>query len=73
MRIRKYGKLRGLIAEKGYSHVEIARVLGITKQAFWKKLNGDISFRQKDVITLCNLLEIDKSDIGLYFYDSEVD
>lgn len=71
MRQRKYGKLRGLIAEKGYTHVEVAHVLGITKQCFWKKLNGKVGFKQKDIVKLCNLLGIDKSDIGLFFYDVE--
>lgn len=72
MAIQPYAKLRGRIVEKGFVHSEIAEQLGISKQAFHKKISGDVGFTQKDVIKLCEILDIDISDIGAYFYEQKV-
>lgn len=72
MAIPPYAKLRGRMVERGISLEDISKALGISKQAMHKKLKGEYGFSQKDVIIICDLLDIDMSEIGLYFYEQIV-
>ena len=64
----KYAKLRGRMAEKGITQNAIADCLGISVVAVNKKLKGIIGFSQKDIIKICDLLDISSEEIGLFFY-----
>lgn len=68
----KYGKLRGRMAEMGVTQEDIAQCLGITRQAVNKKFAGITGFSQKDILQICDFLDIAIEEIGLFFYVPEV-
>ncbi len=63
-----YNKLRGRIIELFGTQEEFARNLGISKNSLSLKMNGKTSFSQADVIKWSELLKIDTSEIGQYFF-----
>ena len=68
----KYPKLRGRIAELGMSQTELAKVLGISVPAMNAKMNGRMAFVQRDILKLCDALNISAEEIGTFFYDLKV-
>lgn len=68
----KYGKLRGRMAELGVTQEDIGQCLGITRQAVNKKFAGITGFSQKDILQICDFLDIPIEEIGLFFYVKEV-
>ena len=63
-----YDKLRGRIVEKFGTQDKFAQVLGISKTSLSKKMTGKAGFSQADVNKWTSLLDIDNSEIGLYFF-----
>lgn len=63
-----YRKLKGRIVEKYNTQREFAECVGITKNAMSRKMNGKTMLSQRDIELWCQLLEIDKDDIGEYFF-----
>lgn len=63
-----FNKLRGRIVEKYESQAAFARTLGLSTNAVSNKMTGKASFSRQDIITWCELLEIDRDSIGEYFY-----
>jgi len=68
----KYPKLRGRIAELGISQTELAKILGISVTAMNSKMNGRMAFVQRDILKLCEALNISAEEIGTFFYDLKV-
>lgn len=64
----QYAKLRGRIVEMFGSHSKFAKALKISENSLSKKLNGKTQFKQGDIQTWCNLLEIPITEAGLYFF-----
>lgn len=64
----KYAKLRGRIIEKFGTNGAFSVALGISQNSLSLKLNNKTGFSQKDIVEWCDLLDIDLSDIGEYFY-----
>jgi transcriptional regulator with XRE-family HTH domain len=54
----KIDKLRGKMAEKKVTQKEMAECLGISTQAFNKKMNGKIRFNTNDAAIICQKLNI---------------
>jgi len=52
-------KLRGKMAEKKITQKEMAKHLGISTQAFNRKMNGKIRFSTNDAVIICQKLNID--------------
>jgi len=67
-----YAKLRGRIVEKYGSGRELAKALGITHVTLSRKLCGKSDFTIDDIENICGLLDIDKNDIGVYFFTPKV-
>ena len=63
-----YKKLRVRIFEIMGTNTALAEEMGITKETLSKKLQGKVSFTAKDIIQICNILDIPCEEIGLYFY-----
>lgn len=63
-----FSKLRGLIREKGLTQHDVAQHLKITDNAFSRKIKGKSYFSIKETSEICDLLGIDKDDIGKYFF-----
>lgn len=64
----EYNKLRGRIVEKYRSQAAFARAIGITKYAFSRKMTNKTAISQEDIILWCQLLDIDRKEIGDYFF-----
>lgn len=58
-------KLRGIIAERGYSQRQVAKHLGITEKTFYTKMkNGSFGIDEADkMIELLNIQE----PMGIFF------
>lgn len=63
-----YAKLRGRIIEKYGNQEKFANRLGISTNSLSKKMTGKTGFSQKDISIWADLLDIDKSDFGEYFF-----
>lgn len=63
-----YGKLLGRIREKGLTQVDVANKIGMSAATLNKKLRGHTEFTQSEILTLCNVLEIDDADLTTYFF-----
>ena len=63
-----YRKLRGRIIEKFGSQDNFAKEIGISKNSLSKKLNCKSGFSQSDITKWSELLEIDSSEYGAYFF-----
>ena len=63
-----YSKLRGRIVEKGMTQGKISQDLGISPQAFSKKMQNDVRFTSEDIVALASILEIPAEELGAYFF-----
>lgn len=63
-----YRKLRGRIVEKFGTCGAFAKKIGIYKQTLSAKLNGDIGITKEDIIEWSEILEIEKEEIGVFFF-----
>lgn len=64
----QFNKLRGRIVERYHTQTAFSEELGITKNAFSRKMTGRTGMSQKDIAQWCQLLDIDKAEIGEYFF-----
>lgn len=60
------------MAEKKYSQKAIAEELNISTNSFNNKIKGRSTFNSKEIAAICNLLEIDSTQIGQYFFNPKV-
>lgn len=61
-------KLRGRIVERYKTQAAFAEQIGITKHAFSRKMTGKSGLSQADIALWCQLLDIDRKEIGEYFF-----
>ena len=59
-------KLRGLIAEKGYSQTDMANAIGITPKTFYEKMQKGI-FGSDEMQILIDKLDI-KDPAAIFFF-----
>lgn len=64
----EYRRLRGRIVERYRTQCEFAKRIGITKNALSRKMTGKAMLSQKDIELWCELLDIERSEIGEYFF-----
>ena len=64
----QYNKLRGRIVEKFGSQARFAKAIGQSEQIVSAKLAGSSAFTQENIISWCEVLDIDQNDIGIYFF-----
>ena len=67
-----YAKLIGRIKEYGFTQEILAAKIGMSKSTFSFKLNNKAFFSQKEIRKICEFLEIEISEIGLYFFTLRV-
>lgn len=63
-----YSRLRGRIVEKYGTIKEFSKRTRFSYNVASMKLNGKITFSQDDMEEWCGLLDIDRIDIGHYFF-----
>lgn len=54
----KTDKLRGIMAEKGYSQKDVAKEIGITPKTFYEKMKVGV-FGSDEIQVMINLLSIE--------------
>ena len=67
-----YSKLKGKIKEKFVTQSAFAKELGISSVSLSAKLNNRVEFSQVEIDKCCELLEIPKGFIVMYFFTQEV-
>lgn len=67
-----YSKLRGKIKEVYRTEKAFAEALGISTVSLSSKLNGIVQFTQREIDRSCELLDIPKRFIPVYFFIRKV-
>lgn len=67
-----YAKLIGRIKEYGFTQEQLAAETRMSKSTLNLKLNNKAFFSQKEIRKICDLLEIETAEIGLYFFTLKV-
>ncbi len=67
--MRKYQKLRDIIVAKYQTMAAFAKDMSFSENTLSKKLNGKSAWRANDIQKACDLLNINATDINLYFFN----
>ena len=67
-----YSKLKGRIVEKYGTQRNFALANKITDRSMSLKLNNGIGLSQEEIITWCQMLEINVDEISAYFFNQKV-
>lgn len=67
-----YAKLKGLMAERNLTVVELAQMLGISRQAASNKINGNAKINLTDAQTISRALNMSKEERDLIFFGNVV-
>ena len=63
-----YANLRERMRDSKLTQKECAELIGISESQLNRKLAGEFVFRQDEINKLCEILEIDGTEIGKYFF-----
>lgn len=63
-----YSKLLGRLKEKGFTQLELANRLGVSETTVNLSLGNKRAFKQDEIFRICELLDLDMSDIEAYFF-----
>ena len=67
-----YGKLRGKIKEVCGTQNDFSEKLGIGRVSLSQRLNNQLEFSQNEIFKSCEILDIDKEEIPIYFFTLKV-
>lgn len=67
-----YSKLLGRIKEYGFTQERIASEAGMSVSTLSFKLNNKAFFTQREIRKICDLLGIEATEIGVYFFTLRV-
>ena len=67
-----YSKLLGRIRECGFTQETLAKEIGITESSMSLKLTNKTPFKQIEIRLICKVLNIQRSEIGVYFFTPKV-
>lgn len=68
-----YNTLRGRIRDCGFTQKEVAARIGVSEGQLSRKLAGEFAFRQDEMESILKLLDVDLSEIGVYFFTLKVE
>lgn len=63
-----YAKLLGRITELCGTQAKFANALGLSERSVSLKLNGKIGWKQSEIAKACEILRIESTEIGNYFF-----
>lgn len=63
-----YSKLAGRIREKLGSQKELAKKIGLSERSVSLKMNGEVGWKQNEIMDVCRALELEVQDIPTYFF-----
>ena len=64
----KYLKLKARIVEKYENQTNFARKMNTSEVTISKKLCDKVPFTHNDIVKWCEALDINQTDIGIYFF-----
>ena len=64
-----HNKLKGRIVEKFRTQGLFSKELGVSERTLSLKLNNKIFFSQDEIYKSCEILEINKEEIPVYFFN----
>ena len=67
-----YARLKGRIVEKYGTQANFVRVFGISENSFSLKMNNKSRFSSDDIIRMTEMLDIEKEEVGKYFFTLKV-
>lgn len=65
--------LKYCIARAGFTATEFCKRLGISRQAFYKKLGGSCPFRYTEICTIIKACHLSLEEVGDIFFANVVD
>ena len=65
-------KIKGKIAEKGYTFTSFAEAVNISRPALRKKINDIVDFKASEIERVCSVLDITRAEISDYFFTLDV-
>lgn len=68
----KYDKLKGKIKEVLGTQSKLAERMDLDETTISNKLNNNTYFSQKEILSICLILNIPKSEIVEYFFKEKV-
>jgi len=69
---KSYSKLRGRIVEKYGTLGAFCDAIGMSRQAFGKKLSGETPFTTTQMLEYSEILGIPRKEMLSYFFDGKV-
>ena len=70
MREYDYSLLLGRMREKGFTQAKLAKALGISETSLNLRLKNKLNFRQDEIISASDILEIPRESLDAYFFAS---
>lgn len=67
-----YRKLRGKIKEVCGTQDQFSKKLGIGRVSLSQRLNNQLEFSQDEMLKTCDILEIERAEIPVYFFTIKV-
>lgn len=67
-----YSALIGRVIEKYGTRYAFAHALGLSERSLSLKLNGKVSWKDKEIAKACELLSIPREEIQVYFFNFKV-
>ena len=61
-----HSPLLGRMREKGFTQKDLAKEIGISEVALWKKLHGKTDFTTTEIFTIAKVLDIE--NLWVYFF-----
>ena len=67
-----YSKLLGRTKECGFTQGALAKHIGIAESSLCLKLNNKACFKHPEIVAICEALDIDPTEVGVYFFTPKV-
>lgn len=66
--IFNYDKLKDRMQQLRYNQVSLAKATNIERVTLNQKINNRIMFKQDEILSIANALDIGSDEIGVYFF-----
>lgn len=67
-----YSKLAGKIVERFGTRGKFAKAINISEHSISKKINNNVAWTQIEIKRICDILNIKKKEIPVYFFTPKV-
>ena len=66
--IFNYDKLKDRMQQLRYNQVSLAKATNIERVTLNQRINNRIMFKQDEILSIANALDIESDEIGVYFF-----